>query len=422
MKLRTDNYAILGSCLFIAVIVNTSIGSVVEYIFDSKFNNIGQIFFWIVLGLSSVIILTFRQFYFRRLLLLLALTISFRVMRTLSPVALITYQLGYMLIISLASAVYFQTCREVYEKWLKIFLVINFVLLALQILGISEIFHIWNTQFTGQPNVMRVVIHPTLFVKIDDLMAVFQQIRPPGIFYSTAICAVFLIMTIGHRIGRSMLKFTTYDLVLIVSVFLAMAKISVVFLCLMAVIRYFSCEANEKAARRKFLLAIPGVILLWCILFPGVLNASLSYEKFFASTAIRVVDFLIYLGIEDVPIIGGDTRIEAEQVYSLKYDEEGDIGNMSGIRTMMILLPLLFFLFIMLKKRLKRYLIPYEVRLMAKHLLASFLFCFMATPILGSTLLAFMLGPAMVVFFYSYDIQSPTTHNEGNSKVGFRRD
>jgi len=151
------------------------------------------------------------------------------------------------------------------------------------------------------------------------------------------------------------------------------------------------------------------VILLYYILFPGVLNASLNLNKFLVSAGIRAADILISQGIEDIPIIGGDLRSEASRLLSLRYADEGNIGYLSGIRTMVILLPLLFFSLIVLKKRSKRGLIPYQVGSRAKYLMLAFVFCFLATPILGSTLLAFMLGPAVAVFLNSYNTRSPTT-------------
>jgi hypothetical protein len=422
---KSHYVTLLGSLLFIAVIVNTSIAYVNEYMLDGALGgDIGQLSFWLVLGLSVVISITFRRRYVPFVLILIVLIIILRATRALAPGMSKAYGLSFSFLIAFASAVFYMKNQKAYELWLKIFVTINLFLLVLQLLGVTETVHMWNTYFIGFDNVLRVELGPTLFVSKEDLMESYFQLRPPGLFYSNAVTAGFIIMALGHRIGGAIRKVTLYDLGLIASVLFCSAKICFLFLFVAAVSRYFLCDTTEKAARRNLLLVIPLVILVYYMFFPGVFLVSYSKEKFIDSIGVRVTDILLSHGIEEIPLIEipltEDNLLPTEDVLVNKqlYEEETDIGNLTGYKTLVIMLPFFFISWILLKKRLKRITVPRQFIFRAQYLTFAYLFCFLAIPILGMTLHPFLFGPALIVFFYIDSARSYDKMKNVSLKIG----
>jgi len=144
-KSPSDGQAIIGSLLFITVMVSVSIAHVNDYVLAGALGSIGQFLFLLVLGLSAVIGITFRRRYVPFVLLLLGLIVIFHLLKTQSSGASIAYSLSCSLLVMFASAVFYLKNEKVYELWLKTFVAINFILLVLQLSGVSNTVHMWNS-------------------------------------------------------------------------------------------------------------------------------------------------------------------------------------------------------------------------------------------------------------------------------------
>jgi len=307
------------------------------------------------------------------------------------------YRLLFSVSIATASGIYVIKADKYYRRLLHVFIVTNFVLLILQKLGIWEFVHYWNSYFMTENLSYKIQLKPILFIPIEQLTATFHQIRPPGIFYSNSVNATFLILALAYRLGGDYKSFSFIDVVLILSTILAGAKISMLFLICCSIACFVFNSSTSRVQISKFITLIPVLWLFSYLFFPGAMDYAYSLEMLVFSIGIRVSDLLLSFNVNPDFMVGYLVGNVQDSTLGRLYSDNTAIGGRSGLRLLIIGLPVLAFLFVRLYKKAKNSGSYSSEQKRAMYLFFGFIFTFAGTNLLGSTLVAFMVGPIMAV-------------------------
>jgi len=392
---RVNTTALLGSLLFMSLVFNNTIGYLESTVAGSL--QLGQYSFWLVLALCAALVMPLGNQLRLVALALFSLLIGLRIALLLQGDVGPLYKLVYSAIVALAAAVFLTRNPRTYAAVLKLFVAANLVVLILQFLGVSEFLHRWNTLFIDLDGVLRPRLAPVLFVSLDELDVPFQQMRSPGLLYSSAVAGPFMMLVMAYRWGGRTASFGVYDLAIILTTFFLMAKISILFMLFMALTRYWFASKDEKRVWRERWVAILLVFALMLLLFPGVVIDRLGFEKLIISTGIRGADFLLSAGVESLPNGGGDLKDEAASQLSLKYEDDATFGGLSGLRALIYLTPVGIWLLMRLRGKIRTHELSIDEGRRCKYMLFALGCANLATPITGIIILAFMCGPLWLV-------------------------
>jgi len=219
----------------------------------------------------------------------------------------------------------------------------------------------------------------------------FSQLRSPGLFYSSAILGAFLTLIISFRWSRNFKKCTLYDYILIATILFSMNKTVLVFMCVLILL----CLVYSSSQERKALYHIASIIIIgmifMIILFPGAVSNRFTLDAFKSSGGIRILDFLISLNIKQ--LMDPDDLLD---VYSTKYQDESEIGNLSGISQYFIFIPLVLLILIFKKNKADSVLMKKNIKFFIIITIAC-IFNMFSHPIMLNKTLAFLLGPYFLV-------------------------
>ena len=394
---RSYHLHILGSVLFFAILVNTSAGYVNPSFVGSYGSYVGQLSFWVVLIISTLMAVSYKRSLHLPIFILVTLVLATHQLRFDNAQIASLYRLLFSVSIATASGIYVIKADKYYRRLLHVFIVTNFVLLILQKLGIWEFVHYWNSYFMTENLSYKIQLKPILFIPIEQLTATFHQIRPPGIFYSNSVNATFLILALAYRLGGDYKSFSFIDVVLILSTILAGAKISMLFLICCSIACFVFNSSTSRVQISKFITLIPVLWLFSYLFFPGAMDYAYSLEMLVFSIGIRVSDLLLSFNVNPDFMVGYLVGNVQDSTLGRLYSDNTAIGGRSGLRLLIIGLPVLAFLFVRLYKKAKNSGSYSSEQKRAMYLFFGFIFTFAGTNLLGSTLVAFMVGPIMAV-------------------------
>jgi hypothetical protein len=258
--------------------------------------------------------------------------------------------------------------------------------------------HIANTGGQSADREFVVPLAPTLLVPYADLVAPGAQLRPPGIFFANAIAATFVMFATAHRFSRPTRRITVYDLALVYTPFLLMAKIGVVFLVAAFAYRYISAaDTSERRTVRSLTLASCALFLVHWAFFPGVVHERLSLDLFYISVGVRVIDILMSFGLDDASARSSMAALGGRE-FEFEYGYDVAPGAFTGIRFLLVVAPLLLVSLLVLRRRAKGHRLAAEERRRARFLLLAFAFTFVANPLLGLPIVAYVFGPYLTPF------------------------
>ena len=209
------------------------------------------------------------------------------------------------------------------------------------------------------------------------------------------------MFAIAFRLSQPIRRVTFYDLLLVYAVLLMMAKIAIVFLVFAMVVRYLvSRNRLEVRAIRRLMLATMGLFLLHVVLFPGVVAVMLSKELLFTSVWFRFSDLLTSVGVDPSGVLSGlgivTVPLLGLEVADLNAISPSEIaGRFSGIRVLVVLTPLLLWLWLRIRRVTEDAMTVEHVR-RGDFLILALVFTFFASPLLGTPLIALLFGPALV--------------------------
>ena len=393
-------FLLMAIALIVVVFINTSVGYLPSSPGGLSFTALTRRLFWVILLLSLA--LSARAGLRIGLVALAGAAglVLFRVLSGISPSTLLfltSYRLCYSLVIALAAAVVFHGAPRLYYGFLKTVIYAGVPFLLLQLLGVSEAVHTWNSLFFNFGGGGNFALSPTLLVAGDVLAADYRQLRPPGVFYANSVSAVFVTFAIAFRLSRPIRRVTLYDLLLVYSTLLMMAKVTILFMGVAVVLRYLVAqERRERRAVLRLMCAGGAVFVFHWLLFPGVFETMLSSGLWVQSVMLRVYDQLISLGITAIPSLGLDFVYQAE-LNGAGYDSGQIAGRFSQVRLLVALVPLLAWLGMRLRRTWGDRL-PAEWARRSGFLLLATVFTLLASPVLGVPLVALLVGPALVPF------------------------
>ncbi len=171
---------------------------------------------------------------------------------------------------------------------LQIVIFISAVLMIFQISGISEFFHSWNSFYIEEFNnyfYRNIVINDILFNGFEEYNS--NQVRPPGIFHSSAVLSMMLICFIVY-IYNGFIK-SQFAMFIIGYLIIFSGSKSV----LAAFILFNFIQINFL--RKNWFVIFSGIlsaIIFHVILFPNLLVYNFDINFFFYSFDVRFQDFL----------------------------------------------------------------------------------------------------------------------------------
>ena len=394
-----DFFLLVGLTLTITIFVNTSLSYVPTSYPGLSLVAAGRALFWSTLVLSIVASATHD---FRTAIMVVMITCTMLLFRSLSivnpsaPAYVIGYRLSYSLIIAIAASSLYIRAGRWFDKWVRFVVYISGPVLLLQVLGTSETVHFVNTLAMNNARVVDIDLARTFLVGFDQLTANFTQLRPPGLFYSNSIAAIFAVFAIAYRFGKPMRDVSIYDVFLIYMTLLLMAKVAMVFLVVAIVIRYIISKGRvEVSAAKRFALMTVGLFILHWLLFPGVVEDRLSVRSLYVSVAIRLVDFLLSLNIDAIPSLGIGLLEYSELNLRVTYDGQ-PVGGYSGLPFLTLISPLLLWAWLRLVRARRKGRVSTEDLIRSGFLFLGLVLVFMTSPVLGAPLIPFLFGPALV--------------------------
>jgi len=206
----------------------------------------------------------------------------------------------------------------------------------------------------------------------------------------------------GQRITRP----TFYDLLLVSVTLMMGAKVTIVFLVFAIALKYVTARDKlEVRAMRYMVLMVCILFFLYSLIFPGVFSTVLNRELLFQSVLIRLADILLSVGFDLTGfldgIIGGEVvggiwlgGVDA----AIQIDDTRAAGSFSGIRTLILLAPLLVWLWIRVRRKKDNDVMVEDVG-RSSFLILALILTFLASPFLGAPFVALLFGPALVPLF-----------------------
>jgi len=255
---------------------------------------------------------------------------------------------------------------------------LSILVAAFQVLGVEQL-HTWNTLMTNSQGEVDAGL--SRFVISSPMSLVEQaQVRPPGLFHSSAIFSLFVCYFYALVLQKS-IRFLPLGLF---AIWICGSKIAFLFSFLYPLVMIYTRDDLPKLFLFKVILTLIIFFLATFLLSPELAERRYSFESFIFSSALRLRD------VDDILNLGIDFSIFSvlDGMDNLQQREESR-GGLSGIVQFTLLLaPLMIFGL----KRLGHLFRKNNAELM------SALFVSLATPITGNPFFVFLLYPIFSSF------------------------
>jgi hypothetical protein len=291
-------------------------------------------------------------------------------------------------------------------RQLRVFALVCIPIMFLQISGLSETVHAFNSLYWVDEDGLlvrqRPVQVPLLFAPAEGLQFVSPQARPPGLLHSNGVLAIVLLLGAALSLGRvGLRRLTRTDVIFAVALVFAMAKIGILGLLLLSVVTLVRQGRAVLGRVCAIVLVMVGAVCLYWFFFPGVLANTLTSDAFFYSIAMRTIDIALSLA--------GDAYGRQQLMDTMAttigyyYADEGDIGGLSGIPKLLSALPWLLiaalFAFPWARRAWRRRgPMPSAAARTAELVALALLTGVFATPLFGAPLYAYFAGVALAPF------------------------
>jgi hypothetical protein len=193
-------------------------------------------------------------------------------------------------------------------KQTSVFVVANFIVMFLQIAGVSDFLYIWDTSFLDDPlssfNVSDVGIYKniylseTLFKGAEDLTYVIGQARPSGLTHNNNVLSYIILVGIAINFSRvNAEKINIFDIIINLTAIYSMSKLVIfgsIILYVMGLL--FGFFSSRKRGLIMLILLLLSAIS-YRILFPGLLDLNFSDDAIMVSLMLRLVDLTNAIGV-----------------------------------------------------------------------------------------------------------------------------
>lgn len=193
---------------------------------------------------------------------------------------------------------------------------VSIVVAGLQLAGVEQL-HMWNTLMTNSQGIVDSSLSRPMWST--PMWGIDQsQIRPPGLFHSNAIFALFVCYFYGVLLQKS-LRFLPLGLI---AVWICGSKIVLLFAVLFPLIMIF----QQDSLPRRFFLRVYFPILVFfpvmAIIFPELTERKYSIDSFLFSSLLRLrnLDQILNIGFDFSAVSAfdglNDSRVRDDTILS----------------------------------------------------------------------------------------------------------
>ena len=309
--------------------------------------SIGQLFFYIIIIISSYIIVN-TQYKFAAFILVF-LSLVFHATNLFLGSFLIdglkAISLGGIFVL-VGGKIYGENPNLLHQQ-LTYFFLISIPFMICQMIGISSVFMLWNTDYAHSIEVLDlseigtfkfIPVYPTLFIGLDELNYQIGQGRPSGLLNANNILSIFVLIGIViNLITAKTVKFRLSDFVVICILVLTMSFMD--FLGTLLVFFYCILFGGRilRVKSIKLLIITIAFLSIYYLFFPGLFQANFGESKFLVSTLTRGLDIANALGLSGLNDIFFDEVLLIGNAFS----EDSSYSQISLILKSEYLIPLI---------------------------------------------------------------------------------
>jgi hypothetical protein len=309
--------------------------------------SIGQIFFYILIAVTTAVVVLTPYRNFGLILLAFSFLFLFISLFTQSVLCdgLRVVSLGVLFMLA-GARIYGDNPMLLYKQ-LVIFFAISIPFMICQITGLSSIFMMWNTDYLHTLDILDlselgtfkvIPVFPTLFVGLDELNYQIGQGRPNGLFHSNNILSIFVVIGVGLNLITSKSTRLRYSDLIVMCIFTLTMSLMVFSITLLL---YFYCILMGGNIYRKKAIKLIAILLvllgLYYLFFPGLLQINFGEAKFLMSFLTRGLDLANSLGFSKFNDIFSDQLLLVGDAYK----DEGTYSQFSVILKSKFMAPLI---------------------------------------------------------------------------------
>jgi hypothetical protein len=266
--------------------------------------NIGQIIYWFVIAL--IWYLATKTIYWKIVTTALWFSVFMRVIQVyLNSEIIIFFKIAALVVLFIIGGLisYGRDPNQL-NKQLVLFLSLCVPIMILQILGVSQFVMLWNLDYAHDSSILNssgILLQPTLFVELEDLIYSISQGRPSGLLANNNILSIFISIAVGINLTlKKSLSLSKSDFIITLAVVLSMSKIVFAITGLLYLsFLLFGWENKRSLILKNIILLVFGMFL-YKLLFPGLFSENLNLERFTSSFNGRFFDLLRSTGNLDL--------------------------------------------------------------------------------------------------------------------------
>lgn len=261
---------------------------------------IGQIVFWLIIGMAIFIGLQSRY------VILAIISSSLFVVFTVGYAVTDIEALRFAKIFSM-SLLLLPVGAELYgnnpfllRKQLVCFLAVSIPILLCQILGVSSFFMYWNTEYAHDLSVLaieeigtfkEIPVYPTWLVGPDEVYYQIGQGRPVGLLYSNNVLSIFVAITTALTLTLDRSKrMRLPEIICAIAIVLTLSKTAIAATGAVLIVLLSVGVRSHKMKAMKFALMLLVFYLLYAAAFPGIFSIAFSPEMIWSSFLYRALD------------------------------------------------------------------------------------------------------------------------------------
>jgi len=260
------------------------------------------------------------------------------------------------LLIGIFSALYYIVDTYRFKRVINICLFISLPLVVLQALGVSDVLHSWNTLWITCDSMARceysIKIVNIIGENIAESDVSSSQFRPPGIFHSQAMLAIFISFAFLLNMYSNTRKLTVALFAAIVLVVFSLSKMLQIELVMIAVLYTFQYGLRNVSKPVIVTLIWLIVLLIYNLIAPGIVFYQLNIDHYLFSAMSRLSDFYFYIVNADVETLYLYKELirEITGIGVQTATNKDNLGGLSGLKTLVYLVPVLLYLLFKLRR------------------------------------------------------------------------
>jgi hypothetical protein len=288
--------------------------------------SIGQLFYYIIIIISSYIIVNTQYKILAYLLIILSLIFHFTsfFLDSFLLNGLKTISLGGIFVL-VGGKIYGENPSLLYKQLIFFFL-ISIPFMICQMTGISSVFMLWNTDYSHSIEVLDISeigtfkfipVYPTLFVGLDELNYQIGQGRPSGLLNANNILSIFVLTGIVlNIITAKTAKLRLSDFIVICILVITMSFMNFFGTLLVYSYCIFFGGRIWRVKSLKLLIITSTFLSIYYLFFPGLFEVNFGESKLLMSTLTRGLDIANALGLYGLNDIFSDEVLLVGHAFS----------------------------------------------------------------------------------------------------------